>query len=276
MIKKRIIFTFYFYNGYFVQSRNFDIQKVGDLKWIKTNFDLEKISNFIDEVAIINISSEDYREKFLFNLKEISKNFLIPIIAGGKIKTIDDVNSYFKNGCDKVIINSIIHKNPNIINEISKIYGSQSIVASVDLKKVENNYLIFTENGKKKIKTEPKKVIKEICEMNIGEILLRSIDKDGSGQGLDFNLLNFIPDDSLKNVILSGGIGNTLHIENGLKNENVNAVCTGNLFNFINDELKNTREILLNKNFNLPSWNHLELKSYKKKFEKFSKNEKIN
>ena len=84
MIKKRIIFTFYFYNGYFVQSRNFDKQKVGDLKWIKKNFDLEKISNFIDEVAIINISSEDYRKEFLFNLKEISKNFLIPIIAGGK------------------------------------------------------------------------------------------------------------------------------------------------------------------------------------------------
>ena len=100
--------------------------------------------------------------------------------------------------------------------------------------------------------------------MNIGEILLRSIDKDGSGQGLDFNLLNLIPDDNLKNVILSGGIGNTLHVENGLKNEKVNAVCTGNLFNFINDELKNTREILLNKNFDLPAWNHLEIKSYKK------------
>ena len=97
---------------------------------------------------------------------------------------------------------------------------------------------------KKKIQTEPKKKIKEICEMNIGEILLRSIDKDGSGQGLDFNLLNFIPDDSLKNVILSGGIGNILHIENGLKHKNVNAVCTGNLFNFINDELKINNQTL--------------------------------
>ena len=81
-----------------------------------------------------------------------------------KIQTIDDVNSYFKNGCDKVIINSIIHKNPDIINEISKLYGSQSIVASIDLKKAENDYLIFTENGKKKFKPNLKKQLKKYAK----------------------------------------------------------------------------------------------------------------
>ena len=75
MIKKRIIFTFYYYEGYFVQSRNFSLQKVGDIEWIKKNFDLEKISNYIDEVAIINLSTNDFYEDFLKSLRELSKFF---------------------------------------------------------------------------------------------------------------------------------------------------------------------------------------------------------
>ena len=96
--------------------------------------------------------------------------------------------------------------------------------------------------------------------------MLRSIDKDGSGEGLDFNFLKYVPKKNNKNIILAGGSGNVNHIEEGLKNKNVNAVCTGNLFNFINDELKNTRENLLKKNFKLASWNSSEIKKFKNKF----------
>lgn len=266
MIKKRIIFTLYFYNGYFAQSRNFDLQKVGDIKWIKQNLDLEKISNFIDEVAIVNISSADYKLEYLKNLKEISKNFLIPIIAGGKIENLNDAINCFKNGGDKIILNSIIHKNPRIIDEIAKIYGSQSIVASIDFKKVKNEFKIFIDNGNVPIEQSTKELVKQICNMNIGEILLRSIDKDGSGVGLDFDLINLIPKSNYRNIILAGGTGNAKHIEEALKH-NINAICTGNLFNFLNDELKNTREVLIKKKFNLPIWSHSELKNYKNKFE---------
>ena len=102
--------------------------------------------------------------------------------------------------------------------------------------------------------------------MNIGEVLLRSIDKDGSGEGLDFNFLKYIPKKNNKNIILAGGSGNVSHIEEGLKNKNINAVCTGNLFNFISDELKNTRQNLLKKKFNLATWNSQEIEILKNKF----------
>jgi len=266
MIKKRIIFTFYYCDGFFVQSRNFDLQRVGNIDWIKKNYDLEKISNFIDEVAIINLSSKNSNEDFLKNLKELAKSFLIPIIAGGRIKNFEDVKKYFYNGCDKIILNSNLHSNINLIKKISKSYGSQSIVASIDYKKNGKENFIFTDNGKKKISKKPNKYLSEILKLDIGEVLLRSIDKDGSGEGLDFNFLKHIPKKNNKNIILAGGSGNVNHIEEGLKNKNVNAVCTGNLFNFINDELKNTRENLLKKNFKLASWNSSEIKKFKNKY----------
>ena len=86
MIKKRIIFTFYYCDGFFVQSRNFDLQRVGNINWIKKNNNLKKISNFIDEVAIINLSSENSNDDFIKNLKQLAKSFLVPIMAGGRIK----------------------------------------------------------------------------------------------------------------------------------------------------------------------------------------------
>ena len=135
MIKKRIIFTFYYYEGYFVQSRNFSLQQVGDMEWIKKNFDLEKISNFIDEVAIINLSTNDFYKDFLKSLRELSKVFVIPIIAGVKVSDFEVVEKYFLSGCDKILLNSSLHEKPKLVEKISNSYGAQSIVASIDVKK---------------------------------------------------------------------------------------------------------------------------------------------
>ena len=268
MIKKRIIFTFYYCEGYFVQSRNFSLQKVGDIEWIKRNFDLEKISNFIDEVAIINLSKKDFYKDFLKSLRELSKFFLIPIIAGGKVNNFVVVEKYFLSGCDKILLNNNLHKKPQLAKKISTFYGAQSIVASIDLKKDDGKYYVYLNNGKDKLNTNPKDYIKNILKMDIGEILLRSIDKDGSGTGLDYDLINLIPKNHNKNLILTGGCGNTKHIEEGLLNKNINAVCTGNLFNFINEELKNTRESLLEKKIDLPEWEYKEIRKLKNIFQK--------
>ena len=263
MIKKRIIFTFYYYEGYFVQSRNFSLQKVGDIEWIKKNFDLEKISNFIDEVAIINLSTNDFYKDFLKSLRELSKFFLIPIIAGGKVSDFEVVEKYFLSGCDKILLNSSLHEKPKLVKKISNSYGAQSIVASIDVKKDKNEYSVYLNNGKKKLNINTKSYIKDILKMDIGEILLRSIDKDGSGTGLDYDLVDLMPKNNNKNLILTGGCGNKRHIEDGLLKKNVDAVCTGNLFNFINEELKNTRESILKKKINLPEWNYKEIRKFK-------------
>jgi len=191
---------------------------------------------------------------------------LIPIIAGGKVNNFSTVEKYFLSGCDKILLNSCLYEKPELVKKISTSYGAQSIVASIDFKKSDKKYSVYTNNGRKQLNLNSKKYIQDILKMDIGEILLRSIDKDGSGTGLDYDLVDLMPKNHNKNLILTGGCGNIKHIEEGLLKKNINAVCTGNLFNFINEELKNTRDILLKKKIDLPEWDYKEIRKLKNIF----------
>ena len=119
---KRIIFTLLFSDGYFFLSRNFRLQKVGDIKWLLSNYDLENITNYIDELVIINLSKKE-KFKFLKVISKISKKTFIPITAGGNINNLDDVRKILDSGSDKIIINSLFFENPQICREISSKYG---------------------------------------------------------------------------------------------------------------------------------------------------------
>tara|TARA_B100001123_G_C15259723_1_gene1006107 strand:+ start:989 stop:1798 length:810 start_codon:yes stop_codon:yes gene_type:complete len=265
MLKKRIIFTFYYFEGFFVQSRNFSLQKVGTLDWIKRNFNLSSISNFIDELIIVDISKKRNFSKFLLNVEQLSENFFIPIACGGGITNLQQVKELFRGGADKILFNSNLYLNNDLIVETSKIFGEQSIIASIDLKKnsLKNNYEIFVNNGFKKADIDVKSYISKILKMPIGEILLRSIDKDGSGMGLNLDLLNFIPKNISKQIILSGGFGNVNHFEQGLNNIKIDAVCTGNLLNFIGNSLEDARRQLIKDGYKLPIWDKKSLISLK-------------
>ena len=269
MLKKRLIFTFLYSNGYFVQSRNFNLQNVGDLNWIKKNYKLTNISNFIDELIVIDIlKNQKNQKKFIKNLKEISNNFFIPITAGGGIKNLEDAKNLLENGADKVIVNSMLFENINKINDIAKVYGSQSIIGSLDYKYYNNNVLLFSSNGENLIKKPFSFLIKKLNKLNLGEILLHSIDKDGTGMGLDLNILKYIKKNIKKPIIISGGCGNYLHIVEGLKNKKINAVVTSNLFNFINDGLELARKQMYKKKIELTNWNPEKIKSLKNLFSK--------
>lgn len=267
MLKKRIIFTLLYCDGFFVQSRNFDIQKVGDLNWLIKKYGIENISYFIDELIIIDISrTTKNKTKFLSILKKISKFFFIPITAGGGIREFSDASNLLNNGADKIILNWPIYNNYKLIEKISSVYGSQSIVASMDFKKDFNGkYKIFIENGSKQFKKDPTQFLKKIINYKFGELFINSIDKDGTGNGPDLNLLNLIPKKFKKPIILSGGFGNEIHFELALSNKNVVAIATANLFNFVGDGFKLAREHLLKKKFNLVKWDPGTLKKLRQK-----------
>ena len=245
-------------DGFFVQSRNFNLQRVGDINWLKKNYDLKNISNYIDELIVLNVSRGNKNfDDFIINLKILSKNFFTPLTAGGGINSFENAKKLFFNGADKVLINSAIFKNDIILNQIADVYGEQSIVGGIDLKKENNNYEILINNGTEKIENIIECSLKKITKLPVGEIYLNSIDKDGTGMGLDFKLLDLIPSNNLKPIILSGGCGNVKHFEEGLKNHKVYAIATANLFNFIGDGLEKARKQLLTKNIRLPTWNPL-------------------
>lgn len=254
MLKKRIIFVLLYCDEYFIQSRNFQIQKVGDINWLKRNYDIKNISRYIDELVVLDISRYHKNEsKFLKTLQDLSRDFLTPISAGGGINTFSKASNLLSGGADKVIMNTSIFDNRKLLYEVSENYGEQSIIASFDFKKVENNYFPFIENGKKKIDINTNQINEIFENLPVGEFLINSIDKDGTGMGLDFDLLKIF-EKSKKPIILLGGCGNADHFEKGLDEKKINAIATANLFNFIGDGLEKSRIQLLSKNYELPKW----------------------
>ncbi len=252
-IKKRIIFCLLYKDGYFVQSRNFVTNVIGDTDWIIKNYNFTNISNQIDELVIIDISLKKNVITFLKNVEKIVNRSFIPLTLGGGINNLNIAKTYLENMCDKILINTCLFENHNIINDISNKYGSQSIVVSLDYLYKKNTKIIFKNNGKIKVHRNFNNTINLINKINAGELILNSIDRDGTGQGLDNKIINSLPIIN-KPIILSGGAGNYRHFVDILKSKKISAILTSNLLNFVGDGLKKLRYELLKKKIELPSW----------------------
>ena len=257
MIKKRIIFTLLLSGQNFILSRNFVHQKVGDINWLNKNYNFKSTSNFIDELVIINVDKKRDHENFFKISKKIAKECFVPISYGGGIESLEIAVKMFRNGADKIILNTSTFKNPELLNEISSIYGSQSVIVSIDFKKEsDDNYSVWIENGKKKIDIPLEKHVENLTNFKFGEIYLNSIDKDGTGFGYDLSVMRKLKKISKKvPIIISGGAGNSNHFYEALKNNEIDAVSTAHLFNFVGDGLEKARKNLIKNKISFPEWN---------------------
>ena len=256
MLKKRLIFSLIYDQGSFMLSRNFKLQRVGDLSWIRENYDFNAIAKSIDELVVLNVSrNEKNINEFQEALIELSKNCFIPLTAGGGIRNINDAYKILNSGADKLILNSQFFFNKNLVETISKTFGNQCIVCSIDYKVLNNNIEIYTSNGKIRINLTLKEVVQNAYKLGAGEIYLTSIDKDGTGQGLDLENIELISSYTNLPIIASGGIGKPEHMKEGLQITKVDAVSTANLFYFMEDGLIESREYLRTNGINLALWN---------------------
>ena len=267
MSKKRLIFTLIFSEGYYNLSRNFKLQKAGDLDWLKNNYDFSKISFSIDELLILDASKNKKKSNnFFTDLNALSSQCFVPIGAGGGIKDLNDAKMFFQNGADKIILNSIAFNNPKTIYDISERYGHQSICISIDFKLIDEKYRVFINNGQDLIDLDLQSYLKKILNYPVGEIFLNSIDKDGTGQGLDTNVLSLIPENFQLPIILGGGGGKASHLIDGLHDKRLSAISTANLFNFIGDGLKVARGDIISANIDLPVWEYNIAENFKNIF----------
>ncbi len=256
MQKKRIIFTLLYSDQQFLLSRNFKIQKIGDINWLKKNYNFSEIAKAIDELVILNIGKKDDKsfDKFCEILKEVTEGIFVPVAAGGGIDSLEKAKKILRSGSDKIVINSLTLHKTQYLRELIKIFGSQCVVISIDLIKDKNmNYKIWDNKNKIIHKIKLNKYIENITKYKFGEIYLTSIDKDGTGQGYDFNMLKYFKKISTP-IIISGGAGNWNHLYEGLLNKNIDAVSTANLLNFVDQGLILSRNNILNKKFDLPIW----------------------
>lgn len=256
MLKKRLIFTLLYSDRQFMLSRNFRLQKVGDLKWLQTHYNFSHISHSIDELIVLNVTpGGGGHDEFCRALQLLADDCFIPISAGGGVNTIETARNLLRAGADKIIINTALYSKNGFIRHLASVFGQQCVVASMDIKRSPDGiYQVWSEAGRKLLEDTAPLLISQVVNDDIGELYLNSIDRDGTGQGYDFELLDMLPNNMSKPVILAGGVGNVKHLEAGLADPRVDAAATAHLFNFVGDGLKNARYSLINNGINLPSW----------------------
>ena len=256
MLKKRLIFTLLFGNGNFHLSRNFRLQVVGNMKWLNENYNFARIAHSVDELVVLDVSRGNRDEEdFCLALKALAKDCFMPISAGGGIRSVESAEKLLHSGADKIVINSNLYGEDSFMRSLSSLLGEQSIVASVDVKTgAHGKHQIWTENGSNLIEENAEFWIRRLSDYPIGEIYLNSIVNDGTGNGFEMDLLDLLPGDLMKPIILAGGAGNSQHLLEALRDERVDAVATANLFNFVGDGLIDARTTIVSNGVDLPMW----------------------
>lgn len=256
MLKKRLIFTLLYDSGHFMLSRNFRLQKVGDIRWLQKNYDFSKVSFSIDELIVLDVTrGERDIDAFCDALKALTEGCFVPISAGGGVRSPGQARTLLRSGADKVVVNTPLHDNMALVEELATEYGQQCVVASVDLKRsADGAHQAWGHNGSKLMDTPAGDLIERVSCAPVGEIYLNSIDRDGTGQGYDLKMLDLLPASVPKPVILAGGAGFASHLLTGLQDARVDAVATAHLFNFVGDGLKQARGSLISNGVCLPVW----------------------
>ncbi|KJJ85227.1 imidazole glycerol phosphate synthase subunit hisF [Candidatus Omnitrophus magneticus] len=257
MLKKRLIFTLLYDSGNYMLSRNFRLQEAGNLEWLRENYSFDAIAFSIDELVVLNVSRKNAdMDEFCAHLIELSKKYFLPVSAGGWIRSVEDGYKILNANADKLVLNTAIIENPNLVSSLSKIFGRQCVVISIDAKKIENDYYIFIKQGSYNTGLKVQEIIRRAEDLGSGEIYLTSIEKDGTGFGYDLNLLELAGNQTKLPIIASGGVGKYSHFIEGLKYNHIQAVSTANIYNFVVDGLINARRTIEKNGINLASWEY--------------------
>ncbi|MGX7586187.1 imidazole glycerol phosphate synthase subunit HisF [Candidatus Vidania fulgoroideorum] len=222
---KRLIVCLDVYKGKVVKGLKFKIKKIFNNPTYLSKLYSKK---GIDEIVFLNINKEKIKN-ICNSIKDISKNINIPLLVGGNIRNLKDVKKIFNYGADRICLNTTLLKNNKIIKNISKIYGAQSIVASIDVKRVKKNWNVFINGGKDDTGIKVKDWCKINEEKGIGEILLTSIDKDGCKKGYDCNLLKYLKNIIGVPIISSGGAGNINDLKKSLNIKGINSALVASI-----------------------------------------------
>ncbi len=250
MITKRIIPCLDVKDGKVVKGVNFD-----NLKDVNSPIELGKYysSCGADELVFYDITaSSDGRKLFTEVLTEVAKNVFIPLTVGGGINSIDDFDRVLKCGADKVSVNSGAIKNPELIKQGALKYGSQCVVLSVDVKRVDGKYTVFAKGGRENTGIEALSWIKKCVENGAGEVVVNSIDTDGVKKGFDIPLLKEVCKIVNVPVIASGGAGSIEDFITLFKEiPTIDAGLAASIFHFGEVSIKDLKYKLKQENINV-------------------------
>ena len=231
MIKPRVIARLDIKSDKLIKGVHLEgLRKVGD----PNEYAFKYYKQGADEILLMDVVASLYGRNNLFEvIKEAAKNIFIPISVGGGVRSEENVESLLHSGADKVCINTAAVKNPKLISRLAKRFGSQCIVLSVEAKKTSpNNWEAYTHNGREKTNLKVKDWIKKAINSGVGEVILTSVDYDGTGEGFDYKLCEEVSKICSVPLIFSGGLGSIDHIKILSKKVNIDAIATARAIHY--------------------------------------------
>ena len=210
-------------------------------------------TNGADEICFLDISASIEKRKTMIKVvKKTAEKVFIPLTVGGGVRSVDDIRDLLKAGADKVSINTAAIINNNLIKEASKRFGSQCIVGAVDAKKNHNNeWSVYSHGGTKNTGINAIQWIKRLENLGVGEILLTSMDKDGTKNGFDLELLREASNVISIPIIASGGVGKLNHFKEGVVEGKADALLAASVFHFGEFSIYDVKEYLFNEGINV-------------------------
>jgi cyclase len=246
MLAKRIIPCLDIKNGETVKGVNFlDLKEVGN----PVEMAIKYSEQGADELVFLDISATEERRKTLIPLvKEIAKNINIPFTVGGGINALENVEELLKNGADKITINSAALSNPKLITEVAKRFGSQCMVLAIDTKFIENQHKVFSNGGKIETNKELFSWAKEVENLGAGEILLTSMNTDGTKAGFAIEITKILSELVNIPIIASGGAGTMQHFEDVFTETKATGTLAASIFHFNEIGIPELKNYLKSKN----------------------------
>jgi len=245
MLKNRIIPCLDVKNGRVVKGINFvNLKDAGDpVEQAKIYSD-----GGADEICFLDITASNENRDIIYDVvKDTSKKCFVPLTVGGGVRNVNDISKLLNCGADKVSINTAAVQNSEVVIDSSKKFGSQCIVVAIDAKKNGEKWEIFTHGGRKNTGIDAIEFSKKMEESGAGELLVTSMDRDGTQVGFDIELTSKISSKVNIPVIASGGVGNLDHLVDGIKLGNASAVLAASIFHYGKYSVKEAKEYLNSK-----------------------------
>ena len=245
-VAKRIIPCLDVNDGRVVKGINFvELKDAGNPVEIAKKYNEEGA----DELTFLDITASSDNRGLLFDIVEkVAKQIFIPLTVGGGVRSCEDIRNLLNSGADKVGINTSAILNPELVGESTSRFGSQAIVVAIDAKKVGNHWEVFTHGGRKATGINAVSWAQKMAELGAGELLVTSMDRDGTKKGFDNVLMKLISDVVEVPIIASGGVGTLQHLVDGVNDGGADAVLAASIFHYGEFTIQEAKRYMMDNN----------------------------
>jgi cyclase len=242
MLAKRLIACLDVRDGAVVKGINFEgLRNAGDPAELAARYNEEGI----DELTVLDVTATlEGRRALLDTIRQVSQRLFIPLAVGGGIRSMDDARAVIDAGADKVSLNSAALSNPALITTLARIYGSQAVIVAIDAKRADGHYEVFSRSGTSRETHDAVSWAREAADRGAGEILLTSIDRDGTRSGFDCELTAAVSTAVQIPVIASGGAGVPEHFVDVFSSGRADAALAASIFHFSEHAVRDLKEFL--------------------------------